>query len=605
MPDPDATARTDALSADVPGTPEDLSEPRAEGSPDDAQDDAEARRAAQLARLLDRMTRHADFPSLKESIRGIQKVSRSDLAHQRALTDEVLQDVALTNKLLRLINTAYYSSAGGGSITTVSRAVALMGFQSVGMLAASLALFERLPKGADGARVREEFACALMAALIANEFCPSRRLQESAYITALFQNLGVMLAWLHLADEAREVEGRLAESCPEQAAASFQPSVSYRIDPDVVERVSREVMGVGYQDLGIEIARQWGWPEAVVHALRPLAVPEPETDVPPHDYVRAVCTAANRLAREVFGCPPEEREARLARFQAEWGHALALTPEQVTAGVERSLAEWAELAPVMSLPRPELLAATLGPAGAATGGKTTARDRPALRGGASRDAPAAPHARALSGKPANDAGRPATRPAVVTTRPDDPRRLVQLTAGIERLSLAALSDVSVAQLMQTFMQVLQEALHLRRVLICLRQRGPDRLEGRLGNLPEVTRLAAHFRVPLQPPQDLFGLLCLKGSDTLISDSSDPLIAARLPPWFHSQVRAASFLVLPLQRAGQVVGMVYADSPPAGQPLQITERELMLVKGLRNQVLMALQLREGARGGGGAEVAATV
>jgi len=40
-------------------------------------------------------------------------------------------------------------------------------------------------------------------------------------------------------------------------------------------------------------------------------------------------------------------------------------------------------------------------------------------------------------------------------------------------------------------------------------------------------------------------------------------------------------------------MVYADSPPAGQTLHVTERELALIKSLRNQVLMALQLREGA------------
>jgi hypothetical protein len=49
------------------------------------------------------------------------------------------------------------------------------------------------------------------------------------------------------------------------------------------------------------------------------------------------------------------------------------------------------------------------------------------------------------------------------------------------------------------------------------------------------------------------------------------------------------------RSGQVVGMVYADSPPAGQTLQVTDRELALIKSLRNQVLLALQLREGAAG----------
>jgi HD-like signal output (HDOD) protein len=576
-------------------------------APPSPEEEAAARREAKLAQILDRMTRHADFPSLKDAIRGIQKVSRSDLAHQRALTDEVLQDVALTNKLLRLINTAYYSSVGGGHITTVSRAVALMGFQSVGMLAASLALFERLPKHADSARVREEFACALMAALIANELLPSRKLQESAYITALFQNLGVMLAWLHLADEVREVEGRLLELCPQAADVAFGPSPLQRIDPADVERISGEVLGVGFQDLGIEIAQQWGWPADMIHALRPLPIPAEEQHIPPHDQLRGVCTAANRLAREIFGCSVDERAERLERFLAEWGFSLHLDSEKLDGVLERTLAEWAELAPVMSLPRPELLSATLGPAAAPSkaaapagrGRPVTATPQRPVAGKAAQPplANKAPAPAARQAPPAHPQAiqRPAAAhpPATVPARPDDPQRIAQLTAGIEKLSLAALSDATVTQMMQTFMQVLGEALRLRRVLICLRARNPDRLEGRMGSSAEAQRIAPAFRIPLQPPADLFALLCQKGSDSLISDSSDPLIAERLPAWFREQVRASCFLVLPVLRAGQVVGMVYADTPPAGQALQVTERELALIKSLRNQVLLALQLREGA------------
>jgi hypothetical protein len=44
-----------------------------------------AEREAQLQRLLTRMQQHADFPSLKDSIRGIQSVARSESAHLRAL----------------------------------------------------------------------------------------------------------------------------------------------------------------------------------------------------------------------------------------------------------------------------------------------------------------------------------------------------------------------------------------------------------------------------------------------------------------------------------------------------------------------------------------
>lgn len=595
-PDTDASDPLGRTLESPPGVADGSQDPADDTpAPPSPEEEAAARRAARIEQIVQRLERHTDFPSLRESIRGIQKVARSDVAHLRALSDEVLTDTALTNKLLRLINTAYYSSVGGGQITTITRAIALMGFQAIGMMAASLVLFERLPKGADGARVREEFACNLLAALIANEFCPARKLQESAYIAAMFQNLGSMLAWLHLADEAREVDAQLQAQDADGQSRPFAVSSALRAEPQAVERVSREVLGVGYQDLGSEIAQLWGWPETLARALRPLPTPGEEENIPAHEHLRGVATAANRLARDLFGCPPEDREARLQRFLAEWGFGLGLDAEKLQAMVEHSLAEWTELAPVMNLPRPELLSQTLGtPAKGTKAGPTAQTGR---AGSATRPAapPAKPAARPVAAAPAQPAAA-AARPMAPPRAPkaDDPKRLALLSSGIETLSLALLSDRSLADLTQDFMQVLAQALQLQRVLLCLKSPaagGP--LIGRFGLDVDSRRLASAFNVPLQPPSDLFGLLCLKGVDTLISDTRDPLIAQRLPGWFQQQVRARSFLLLPMQRAGQVVGMVYADHPGATLALQVTERELGLVKGLRNQLLLALQLREGS------------
>ena len=131
-----------------------------------------------------------DFASMKESMAGIQRIARSDRAHARAMTNLIHDDTAMVSKLLRLINAAYYSSVGGGSITSLQRAVSLLGFKSVGLLASSLMLFERLPKGADGERLRREFARAQLATLLAHDLCHSRNHIEDIYIAALFQRLG-------------------------------------------------------------------------------------------------------------------------------------------------------------------------------------------------------------------------------------------------------------------------------------------------------------------------------------------------------------------------------------------------------------------------------
>ncbi|MFY8086697.1 MAG: hypothetical protein ACOVOG_05740, partial [Rubrivivax sp.] len=105
VPSPDAATETPAASGVT-----------AEGAPKPAKQDEEVdeaeRRAKALARLMHRISEHADFPSLRDSIGGIQKIARSDRAHVNQLSGLVLNDVGMTSKLLRIINAAFYVSVG-------------------------------------------------------------------------------------------------------------------------------------------------------------------------------------------------------------------------------------------------------------------------------------------------------------------------------------------------------------------------------------------------------------------------------------------------------------------------------------------------------------
>jgi HD-like signal output (HDOD) protein len=527
-----------------------------------------AEREAQLQRLLQRMQKSADFPSLKDSIRSIQKVSRSETAHLRALTDEVLGDVALTNKLLRLINTAFYSSVGGGGITSIKRAVALMGFQSIGMLAASLALFDKLPKGPDGERVRAEFRRALLASILASEFCPTLKHQENAYLAALFQNLGPMLAWMHFRDEATQIEAQLAEAgTPVEAG-----------DHAALQKVSRDVLGMGYEDLGVEVAGQWGWPEELQLALRQLEPRDPEAPVGHDERLRVACTAANQLARQLLVIEdPQALESCQARFLAAYAIPLGLDEEHLTTVIERSRQEWTDLAVMLGMSVPVLVKAGAGGAAARTPTKATA---------------AMPVKAITAGKAA------APQPAAKAAAPPRPRAPVPaaigaaLSVALEAISQQAMSDAPLGEVLQCVMTQLQQALQLQRVVVCLRDSASGELRARLGSGDRAQQLAPLFRVPMRPPVDLFGLLCSKGADTLISDASDPVIAQRLPAWFHQQVKAPTFLLLPLTLGQQQLGLIYGDRAQANS-LQVGDAELTLLKAMRNQLVMAMRLRGAA------------
>lgn len=567
----DATAGAEtgaeAVVPPVPLTPEQaaaLAEAEALALAEAAAAQEAAEREAQLQLLLQRMQKHADFPSLRESIRGIQTIARSDKAHLRALTDEVLGDVALSNKLLRMINTAFYSSVGGGNISSLQRAVALMGFQPVGMLATSLTMFDKLPKGPDGERVRKEFSRALMAAMLANQFCPVRRLEESAYIAALFQNLGTMLAWMHFPPEATEVEALVAQS-PTR-------------DHEAMQVASRQVLGMAYDDLAIEVARQWGWPEGLQANLRRLEPADPESPATKDEYLRVVCTAANKLAIELEQVDgPEALEALVASFHARYGMSLSLPEQDLPEMVERARAQWDDLSLVLGI-------AKLKPPAAKAGQKSTT---PSLAQGikgkpAEQASPARP-----AGKPPADAPVPARRVHAVPRT--DPAVAAALSAAVSSLSMRAMSDAPLTEILQLVMNHLYESMRLQRVVICLRDNASGELVGRLGVGDRAMKLAPHFRIPMQPPSDLFGLLCAKEADTLISDTVDPVIAQRLPAWFRQQVQAPSFVLLPLVMNAKPLGLIYGDHA-LPNTLSVNDHELTLLKALRNQLIIAMRLR---------------
>lgn len=602
-PGPAASASVPTAAADTPHLPTDLlsaedggadgAAPAAVVSPEEAATaEAEAaRRAAEAAeaaereiklkRLLDRISEHPDFPSLKDSIRSIQSLARSETAHLRAFSDQILQDVAMSSKLLRLINTAFYASVGGGEITSIERAIALMGFKSVGTLASSIKLFDRLPKGGPHLdRVKQQFARGLLAGMLASELRGSRQRDEIGYTAAVFQQLGEMLIWMHFPDDAAAISARVAgavqagEPAAPDAPAPPPSEHLQRLEQHAA-RVSREVLGLSYDELGHEIAHLWGWPDALLQVMRPLRPSATDRPASDGDYLRLLCTASNELAHALIDLPAEERQAHLPAFLQTWGVPLGLDQEQLEPLLTRAFDDWQQLALSLGVIKPPA------PPVRAPAGSAAARKPGSL--GATRKTAATP-----SAPPARP--RPAHPPAVPR-----PQATPILSRGIEQISEAAMGEMPLPQVLQTTLQILRQALHLRRAIVCLRDASGQMLQGRIGVGEQGQSLAPAFRVTLAGQPDLFGMLCLRSADTLIQDTSDPLIARHLPAWFHQHVQAPTFLVLPLVHAGggnpRVLGMLYGDRAEVAS-LAVDEQQLGMLKTLRNQVLLAMRLRGG-------------
>ena len=221
-----------------------------------AESGAEAKPSA-LDVLLRRMQTESDFPALSEAIGAINRIASSDREGVNELSNNILRDFSLTNKLLKLANVAFYNQVGGGKISTISRAVVILGFDTVRSIALSLILFDNLENKAHAQQLKEEFVKVLYAGMLARELAGRTNLKdvEEAFISAMLHNLGRMLATFYFPMEAAAIKQRVQADALSESKASI------------------EVLGVSFESLGMGVARSWGFPWLPKAPRRPKSWP--------------------------------------------------------------------------------------------------------------------------------------------------------------------------------------------------------------------------------------------------------------------------------------------------------------------------------------------
>ena len=500
--------------------------------------------------LLRRMRHKSDFPALSDSVVRIQRVANSENESLASLSSEILKDVALTNKLLRLVNTANFSNAGG-NISTVSRAVALVGFAGIRNLAMSLVLLEHMHDKGHANLLKEEFLRSLMAGMLASELGSLTRTSEEAFIGAMFQNLGRLLTEYYFPDEARQVRGIVAGGAPGGE-----------------ESASISVLGLSFEALGLGVAKAWGLPAALQACMRkPSGEPPARESQDAIERLRWLTFAANQITDTLLRCEPGQAKARVAEVAKRYARTLGIGSDQIQAAAETAQQRLVQMAQAMRLQvDPKSPARRLFAAPAAGG--------------------------AAAGAIEHDSLVPHSLQATITLEQQAPRTPLEnaaevLAAGIQDITNTMVENFKLNDVLRMILETMYRALGFRRVVFCLRDAKTETLTGRFGLGDGAETVAAGFKVPLKAGGDLFAAVCIKGADTLITDATVAHIGARLPAWYRANVNAPAFLLLPMQMRGAPFALIYADKAQPGG-IALGDKELSLLRTLRNQAVMAFK-----------------
>ncbi len=236
----------------------------------------QTRRGEDRFAFLDEME---ELPTLPQVLVGVSRVASDPTSSAADLAEVILKDQALTMKVLRVANSARYGVTAQ-RITTVSRAVVLLGFQSVRAIAVGLGAYQLLSALRRGGGVLRSFWLhAVATAVVCQELAELLRYEvpEEAFVAGLLHDVGKLV---------------LAEHDPKAAARVYDAPAR---GPELLREETR-AFGVNHVEVGAELARRWELPDVLVRAIE-------------HHHRH-------------FSSPPPDRGDRLA-FLASVGKALA------------------------------------------------------------------------------------------------------------------------------------------------------------------------------------------------------------------------------------------------------------------------------------------
>ncbi len=438
---------------------------------------------------------------------------------QNLLTNIVLKNVSLTAMVLRSANSVHYNP-GGKPTLSVSRALTLMGWDSVRSLSAAVLLFEHFCQQPE--RLKELVLLMLLTGNHARQIAlrSGMRAIEEAYLCGMFRNLGELAVACHRPDQYAAIQKMMAHG--------------RKTAPEACECL----LHFKYEDLGKAMARAWNLPDTVASSMdRPPLSALPVCD---RDRLQVISSFSHGLSLAVYGHSLAESQGALAALLRQYETALPLRRNEIPAILDAAYFE--------------------------TEDTFRAARLPIDRAGLSKQILAATGA----GLPSEAAGVPPLgRVAPPGPAPSDVLATLLKELGA---TLDSGEDFDLTALILLILEAIYRGVGLDRALFCLLNGDRTQVQARLGVGTGAEQLVDRFRFPVSIRTGPLASALLGKEDVFVDAASTVRYSC---PIFTNVTRAPHFGIVPLIVEGIVAGCLYFDSAAEGFILDARKRQALL------------------------------
>lgn len=505
-----------------------------------------------MKQITAKIERLGDLPVFSASVNHIHRVSSDPDADAMHLANEVLKDANLSTKLLRLSNSPYFNR-GGGKINVISRAIILLGFDTVKNLTLTLKLIENFQHENPGIDMSKLLVRAYIAAGFVRDMAIKCGIEdaEETYTCTLLHNLGEILTAYFLSDRYLEIQKLNREG-----------------DLEAVDN-ERAILGMTVSDVGKEVATTWQFAPRIVSTME-CELPNIQGRIAkPLELNQALAAIASKVVAGLYsdyaGKGPSQQELMM-----DLAKAAGLSLKQVEGSLTNSFKMSCELAQEYGLDKRKMM-----PVVVETGDDV--RDKLARQfaffASATRDQVANdPNGDKVGVEAVTDANV-ASDPEKIKLESDKPdSKAVQKTEVDPQLQLQYIQQITSlitdsAKLNNVLIKVLEgihDAIGLNRVLLCLLSLDRSHYVGRIAVGHDGDILKQYFNLPLNSKHDILARVVTDGTEVIVQDSSEPQWQNVLPPNFETTIGAKSFIASSLRSGSKPIGLIYADRGRGGK-----------------------------------------
>jgi len=504
--------------------------------------------------LLRRMQLTKDFPAFSQHILEInQKASTSsdNLTSPSQLASIILKDYSLTSKLLKLVNSAFYGTFSG-NITTISKAVMVLGFKQVSLAASSLMLFDHLQNKTQSKELKDAAVSSFMSGLVARDLAEKMGAQslEESFICSMLNNLGRHLVIFYLPDESNAIKSMITQKGENERNASWS------------------VLGMHYEDIGMAVLKAWNFPTKIVGSL--VRLPEGKIDKPgsDEDILRSLSGYSNELCDVIRNTQGNARSIALKALASRFQKVVAVSEKQLSNMLNTAKAQMEAYSDVLGI---------------------NIRESDFL-GRLAMDSEPEPQAETV---PVGKTGEKSSETAVssVQDRGDAARskedHLDVLINGIQEITNALLSDYQLNDLMFMILETMYRGFAFDHVIFCMMEMSRTKMRARHAFGADIEAVTKNFGFKISnAPTDLFNLALSQQRDIIVEDTEASNIIRLIPEWYRKTFLAPAFIIYPIIIKDTPFGLFYADKKHKGAIL--SANQLNYMKTLRNQSILAIR-----------------